>query len=124
MKSGFLHTRAGRPIARGRRLSPWLPGGKHGQVHRAGLVLIEVWFEMKTGGRYTLPIRVSDNAAGIPEDRLRAIPCLFQQGDEREMALVAWTTVHGFAGMAVNGQIPRNLADLADNRPRKAGFHI
>ncbi len=40
-----------------------------------GLVLIEFWLEMKTGGRCTLPIRVSDNAVGIPEDRRRAIQC-------------------------------------------------
>ncbi|MCP4689717.1 MAG: hypothetical protein GY859_16810, partial [Desulfobacterales bacterium] len=70
-----------------------------------GLVLIEFWLEMKTGGRCTLPIRVSDNAVGIPEDRRRAIQCLFQLADEREMALVAGTTVHGFAGLAVNGRI-------------------
>ncbi len=56
---------------------------------------------------------------GVPEDRRRAIPCLFQQADEREMALVAWTIVHGFANLAVNGQIlgkvrARRLEDLAD----------
>ncbi len=65
-------------------------------------------------------MRVSDNAVGVPEDRRRAIQCLFQQADEREIALVAWTTVHGFGSLAVNGQIrgkgcPRSLADLADN---------
>ncbi|MCP4691856.1 MAG: hypothetical protein GY859_27675 [Desulfobacterales bacterium] len=54
-----------------------------------GLVLIEVWFEMKIGGRCTIPIRVSDNDVGIPEDQRRAIQCLFQQANEQEMALVA-----------------------------------
>ncbi len=48
---------------------------------------------------------VSDNGVGIPEDRRRAIPCLFQQADEREMALVAWTTVYIFANLAVDGLI-------------------
>ncbi len=57
---------------------------------------------------------------GVPEDRRRAIRRLFQQADEREMALVAWTIVHGFANLAVNGQIrgkgrARSLEDLADN---------
>ncbi|MCP4694328.1 MAG: hypothetical protein GY859_40225 [Desulfobacterales bacterium] len=56
----------------------------------------------------------------IPEDLRRATRCLFQQADEREMALVAWTTVHGFANLAVKGRIrgkgcARGLEDLADN---------
>ncbi len=63
---------------------------------------------------------VSDNGVGIPEDRRRANPCLFQQADERKMALVAWTTVHGFASLVENGRIliegyTRDLATLADN---------
>ncbi len=62
---------------------------------------------------------MSDNGVGIPENQRRAIPCLFQQEDEREMALVAWTTVHGFASLAENGRIliegyTRDLATLAD----------
>ncbi len=44
----------------------------------------------------------------------------FQKADVREMALFAWTTVHGFASLAVNGQIrskgyTRDLSTLADS---------
>ncbi len=55
--------------------------------------------------------------AEISECRRRGF---FQKADEREMALFAWTTVHGFASLAVNGQIrskgyTRDLSTLADS---------